>query len=160
MSTARIIKIVLVGTVGLFGLLTGIDNIIDYPTNLAIVQHILSMDMLPRSSPLLGRAITSAALQRAAYDLIISLELLFGTLCLLGAIRLASAGGTTVAKAKDLALAGLGLGLTLYVFGFLVIGGEWFQMWQAGEWNMQQPAFRFAGIIGIILLFVALSEEN
>ena len=157
MPTARIIKIVLVGTIGLLGLLTGIDNIVDYPTNLADVQHVLSMDMLPRSSPLLGRAITNAALQRAAYDVIIGAELLFGTLCLLGAIRLAR--GACTAAAKDLALIGLGLGLMLYVFGFLLIGGEWFQMWQDGPWNAQQSAFRFAGVIGIVLLFVALPDE-
>lgn len=152
------IKIILVGTIGVFGLLTGSDNIVDYPTNLTVVQHVLSMDMLPRSSPLLGRAITNAALQRAAYDLIIGVELLFGVLCLLGAVRLAWPSSKS-AKTKDIALAGLGLGLILYVFGFLVVGGEWFQMWQAGEWNMQQAAFRFAGVIGIILLFVALPDE-
>lgn len=158
MPVARMIKIALVSTVGVFGLLTGSDNIVDYPTNLTVVRHVLSMDMLPRSSPLHGRAITNAALQRAAYDLIIGVELLFGVLCLLGAVQLAWPGSKS-AKTKDIALAGLGLGLILYVFGFLVVGGEWFQMWQAGEWNMQQAAFRFAGVIGIILLFVALPDE-
>lgn len=156
---ARIVKIVLIGTIGLFGLLTGIDNILDYPTNLADVQHVLSMDMLPKSSPLLGRAITSASLQHELYDLIIGTELLYGTLCILGALSLAISGAVEFTKAKNLALAGLGLGFMLYVFGFLVIGGEWFQMWQDGPWNAQDSAFRFAAIIGIVLLFVTLPEE-
>jgi predicted small integral membrane protein len=158
MSAVRIIKIVLTGAVGLCGLLTGIDNIVDYPTNLADVQHVLSMDMLPHSSPLLGRAITSAALQRELYDLIIGTELVYGALCLLGAIGLAM--GRVADRAKDLAMLGLGLGFTLYIFGFLIVGGEWFQMWQDGPWNGQESAFRFAGMIGIVLLFVALPEET
>jgi predicted small integral membrane protein len=159
MSAARIIKIVLTGAVGICGLLTGIDNIVDYPTNLADVQHVLSMDMLPHSSPLLGRAITSAALQRELYDLIIGTELLYGALCLVGAIGLAT-GRTTDARAKDLALLGLCLGFALYIFGFLIVGGEWFQMWQDGPWNVQESAFRFAAMIGIVLVFVALPEER
>jgi len=47
MLTTRIIKIVLTGAIGICGLLTGLDNIIDYPNNLAVVQHVISMDMLP-----------------------------------------------------------------------------------------------------------------
>jgi predicted small integral membrane protein len=159
MLTTRIIKIVLIGAVGFCGLLTGFDNIIDYPTNLTVVQHVISMDMLPRSSPLLHRAITSAALQRAAYDIIIAAELLYGALCVLGAIQLLTSRAPS-ARTKELALAGLGLGFALYVFGFLIVGGEWFQMWQAGEWNMQEAAFRFAGMIGLVLIFVALPDET
>ena len=36
----------------------------------------------------------------------------------------------------------------------MAIGGEWFQMWRAGAYNMQEPAFRFIGSVGLVLLFI------
>lgn len=62
--------------------------------------------------------------------------------------------------AKEVAIGGLALGLALYFVGFLIVGGEWLQMWRSAEWNFQQAAFRFVGGIGIILIFVALPETD
>ncbi len=53
----------------------------------------------------------------------------------------------------------LAIGFTLYFFGFLIIGGEWFQMWQSPQWNMQQPAFRFLVSIGMMLIFICLPDR-
>jgi predicted small integral membrane protein len=44
--------------------------------------------------------------------------------------------------------------------GFTVIGGEWFQMWRSDGWNMQEPAFRFVGAVGIVLLFLTRGDED
>lgn len=163
MDVARGAKIAFVAFVGIFGLLTGIDNIIDYPTNFAVVQHILSMDAIPSGSPLVGRAVTNPTLHTAFYWIIIASELLFGSLCIFGALRLATAFRAPAPlfnAAKGPAVLGLALGFALYFFAFLVIGGEWFQMWQAGEWNMQQPAYRFIGSIGLILIFLCLPDAD
>lgn len=46
-------------------------------------------------------------------------------------------------RAKGLAAVAASLGFLVWFFGFMVIGGEWFQMWQSSQWNGQQPAFRF-----------------
>lgn len=40
-------------------------------------------------------------------------------------------------------MAGLTLGFTLWFAGFMIVGAEWFQMWQSTTWNGQQAAFRF-----------------
>ncbi len=85
------------------------------------------------------------------------------SLCLLGALRLIgarTAPGARFHSAKDVAIAGLAIAFALFFFCFLVIGGEWFQMWQAGPWNMQQPAFRFLGSIGLVLVFVTLPDGD
>ena len=37
--------------------------------------------------------------------------------------------------------------------GFLVVGGEWFQMWKSQTWNGQQAAFRFYVTILAALIF-------
>jgi Predicted small integral membrane protein (DUF2165) len=50
------------------------------------------------------------------------------------------------------------LGFLVWFFGFLLIGGEWFQMWQSSTWNGQQPAFRFVVIILAVLIFVMQPE--
>jgi hypothetical protein len=47
-----------------------------------------------------------------------------------------------------------GLGFLVWFFGFMVIGGEWFQMWQSPLWNGQQAAFRFyLTILAVLILW-------
>ncbi|HKH80542.1 MAG TPA: DUF2165 domain-containing protein [Methylovirgula sp.] len=162
-DAVRTAKIFFVGFVGLLGLLTAIDNIIDYPTNFEVVRHVMSMDATPPGNRLMGRAITSETLHSLVYWIIIATELLYGSLCIFGALRLFGAQRSLARSfnsAKGAAVLGLAIGFTLYFFGFLVIGGEWFQMWRAGQWNMQEPAFRFIGCIGLVLVFLCLPDTD
>jgi predicted small integral membrane protein len=159
-DAVRTAKIFFVGFVGIFGLLTGVDNIIDYSTNFEVVRHIMSMDATPAGNPLMGRAITSETLQQLVYWIIIVTELFYGSLCIFGALRLLSAKSSAFNSAKGPAVAGLAIGFALYFFGFLVIGGEWFQMWRAGQWNAQEAAFRFIGCIGLVLVFLCLPDAD
>jgi len=53
----------------------------------------------------------------------------------------------------------LGIALTLYLVGFMVIGAEWFAMWQSQRWDGRQPAFRILVCVGIIILIV-LQDDN
>jgi predicted small integral membrane protein len=159
----RYCKIVLVTLIGLFSLLVGADNIIDYGTNYAFVQHVMSMDTVFPNSTLTWRAITSPALHQVAYALIIAAELLTGALCLFGAWRVWEARAGTALEfnaAKGIAVAGLTAGFALWFFGFMTVGGEWFQMWQSATWNGQEAAFRFIGCIGLVLLFLAQKDEE
>ncbi|MGA8171465.1 MAG: DUF2165 domain-containing protein [Methylocystis sp.] len=159
----RYAKIFLTVAVGLLALLIGVDNILDYGTNFAAVRHILSMDTIPPGSPLTWRSIQSSAAHHLAYGFIIAVELCAGALCLAGAARLARArtgSGRAFNEAKDIAILGLIVALSLYFVGFTIVGGEWFQMWRSDGWNMQEPAFRFVGAVGIILLFVAQRDGD
>ena len=159
----RLAKILLVCLVGLFSLLVGADNIVDYGTNYAFVQHVMSMDTVFPNSSLTWRAITNPALLHTAYGAIIAAELLTGMLCLLGAWRLWNARAYFASEfnaAKDVAIAGLVLGFALWFFGFMVVGGEWFQMWQSQTWNGQEAAFRFIGCIGLVLIFLVQKDDE
>jgi len=49
---------------------------------------------------------------------------------------------------------GLGIALALYLVGFMVIGAEWFAMWQSQRWDGRQPAFRILACIGLVILIV------
>ena len=156
--TPRLAKIALTASVGLFALLVGLDNIFDYQTNFDAVNHVLSMDTLPPGSAFGWRAITLTALHNVAYWAIILTELGGGLFCVAGAgqmTRVVRFDSAIFNESKRLALTGLVALFLLYFFGFLVVGGEWFEMWRANGWNFQESAFRFAAIIGVILIFVA-----
>jgi predicted small integral membrane protein len=62
--------------------------------------------------------------------------------------------------AKDIAVAGLVCGLALWFFGFLTVGGEWFQMWQSKTWNGEEAAFRFVTCIGLVLIFLSQRDDE
>lgn len=159
----RSAKVLLVLQIGIFSLLVGIDNIIDYGTNYAFVQHVMAMDTVFPSSTLTWRAVTSTSLFHLCYALIIAAELLAGVLCVVGARRLwrvRSAPAKAFNGAKDIAAAGLVTGFALWFFGFMTVGGEWFQMWQSQTWNGQQPAFRFIACIGLVLIFLMLKDDE
>lgn len=154
---ARLSKALLVLQIGLFSLLVGVDNIVDYGTNYAFVEHVMEMDTVSPDSTLKWRAITDDTLNEATYALIIAVEIMTGLLCVAGAGRLWQARGESAAAfnaAKGIATAGLVLGLSLWFFGFMTVGGEWFQMWQSKTWNGQEAAFRFIACIGLVLLFL------
>jgi predicted small integral membrane protein len=163
MIAVRVLKIVLVLAVASFCLLVGYNNIVDYGSNFMFVQHVLSMDTtFPGNAVRAGRAIVDPELHRLAYAIIIGAELIVGVLCLAGAIRLAAAANASAAAfnaAKTLALVGLGCGMAFWFTAFLVVGGEWFQMWQSEIWNGQDAAFRFLASIGIMLIFVAMDDR-
>lgn len=152
----RLAKIALVASIGVLLLLVALDNVLDYGTNFDVVQHILAMDKMP-PSPLQWRAITSPTLHHLSYWVIIATEFLSALLSLYGAWLLWGQRAAEVRVfngAKQMAVAGLAIGLLLYLFGFMAIG-EWFQMWRAGDYNMEQPAFRFIGSIALVMLFLA-----
>jgi predicted small integral membrane protein len=159
----RISKTLLVSFVALFALLVGVDNLVDYQTNYEVVRHVLSMDSLVGDTSLSWRAITSDTLHRLAYGFIIVTELGSGIVCAVGAVSLFRAlrrDARSFNAQKDVAVAGLVALIALYFFGFMVIGGEWFQMWRSPQWNGQEAAFRFIGCVGLILLFVCQPEHD
>jgi predicted small integral membrane protein len=134
----------------------------DYNSNFALVQHVLSMDTTFPEGTLRWRALTSPAVHHTAYWLIIAVEGVAGALCLVGAYRMISARNASAEifhASKNLALWGLGIALALYLVGFMVIGAEWFAMWQSQRWDGRQPAFRILMCIGLVIL-ILLQLDN
>jgi predicted small integral membrane protein len=160
---ARIAKIVMVGSLALFAFVVAFDNLADYGTNFEFVRHVLSMDTIFPGNALLYRRVTSPALWNAAYGLIILGEgmtsLAFGiaAVALLRALR---SGADRFNRGKSFVFIGAALGFLVWFFGFMVIGGEWFQMWQSPTWNGQQAAFRFYLTILAVLIFVSRPDGD
>jgi predicted small integral membrane protein len=159
----RIVKIGMVACLALFALLVAVDNLIDYDTNYAFVRHVLSMDTTFPRNALLYRRITSPALWRAGYVLIIAGEALTGVALALATVALGRhlrASGACFNRGKRLAVVGAGLGFLVWFFGFMVVGGEWFQMWQSPTWNGQAAAFRFYMTLLGVLIFVNQTDGD
>jgi predicted small integral membrane protein len=158
MLTTRLVKTAMVGSCALFALLVAYDNLADYGSNYAFMRHTLSMDTtFPDNVLKQSRAITEPTAWAIAYWLIILAEAAVGIVLGFATLRLA----TTVASsarmfnvAKKFAVIGAGLGFLLWFTGFMVVGGEWFTMWQSRMWNGQEAAFRFYLTLLAVVIFV------
>lgn len=157
----RYSKVLLVAAIGLLALVITLNNLVDYDSNFLYIQHVMSMDTTFANNQLKPRAIESGTLQTAAYWGIIATEAVISGLCLWGAANLFRALGQPMAgfnQAKAVATYGLTLAFLFWFVGFMVIGGEWFAMWQSQDWNGQQPAFRFIGCVGLVLIYLNQPE--
>jgi predicted small integral membrane protein len=75
-------------------------------------------------------------------------------------VRHLRAEAATFNSAKTFAIFGLTLGFLLWQVGFMLIGGEWFGMWQSQEWNGVPSAFRFVVVILGVLILVAMPDAE
>ena len=157
MLSTRLVKAAMVASTAAFALLVTLNNLVDYGSNYEFVRHTLSMDTTFQGNALKGRAITSPAIWTAGYWAIIATEAVTGIILALAALRLFAARRASAAAfnaAKQLVVLGMGLGFLLWFAGFMVVGGEWFAMWQSREWNGQNAAFRFYMTLMVVLIFV------
>jgi predicted small integral membrane protein len=163
MLITRLAKIVMCAALAVFCLLVAFDNLTDYGTNYLFVQHVLSMDTTFPGNRLMYRSITDPVLWQMAYVLIIAAEAVTGLLFLAGAIRLwqtRNATGAAFDRAKAYAVGGAMAAFLLWFFGFMVIAGEWFAMWQSQTWNGQEPAFRFYLTVLAVLIFLVQPDPD
>ena len=162
MTEIRALKLLMVACLAVFAGVVTYDNLVDYGSNYAFVQHVLSMDTTFPGNALRDRAITSPAVWTLAYWGIIAGEgltaLAFATAAVQMMVHL-RADATRFRQAKRFVYLGAGLGFLIWFFGFMVVAGEWFAMWQSQTWNGQEAAFRFYMPILAVLIFVHQRDE-
>ncbi len=157
MFTTRLVKTAMVASVALFALLVTFNNLIDYNSNYQFVRHVLSMDATFPGNALMGRAITQPSVWTLAYWLIILTEAAIGTVLAVATVMLAINLRSSAVRfnvAKKYAIVGAGLGFLLWFTGFIVVGGEWFAMWQSKDWDGQEAAFRFYMTLLAVVIFL------
>ena len=163
MILMRLSKVALIAALAAYALIVAYDNILDYGSNYEFVRHVLIMDTTFPGNALMHRAITDKSVWTAAYALIIASEGLTALLLVIGALVLLvrlTAPAAIFNRAKVWAVAGMTVGFGLWFFGFLVVAGEYFAMWQSKEWNGQEAAFRIAMVILGVLIFVSLPDSD
>jgi len=70
------------------------------------------------------------------------------------------APGPVFNQAKGLVVVAALLAFLLWFFGFMVIAGEWYAMWQSQTWNGQDAAFRFYVTVLAVLIFINQADGD
>jgi predicted small integral membrane protein len=123
----------------------------------------MSMEDVGQDPDASWRAVTNPILQRTAFGLIIIFQLLTGLAFLGAAFAMGKCAAATRARfrrAKALVPVGISLGFLVWFFGFVVIGGEWFQMWRSDGWNGQPAAFFYYATMLLVGIYVLLENDG
>lgn len=147
----------LTGTAALYIALVAFGNITDFGTNQQFVQHVLAMDTTFKDEDLMWRAVTSKGLQDAAYVAIIVWETVAALVLIYGTWLWAR---RDQARARRFSTYGLLMLMLLFGAGFIAIGGEWFSMWQSGDWNGLDAATRVFLFSGVVLIVNHLPSDS
>jgi predicted small integral membrane protein len=156
-------KTLLVLAVAFYYTLVVLNNTTDYNSNFQFIRHVLMMDSTFPNNSGMWRAINSPTIHTLFYISIIAWESLTMILCWWGGIKLArnlKAPAAAFQQAKTIAIAALTLSLLMWFIAFLTIGAEWFLMWQSQTWNGQEAAFRMFTVVGIVLIFLSMKDEE
>jgi len=155
-------KVIVTALIGLMAALIAIDNLSDYGTNYLFVEHVMKMDTIFPESHIHYRSVTSPVLYSATYIVIIIMEILMAVFCLKGSwqmLRNIRGDAPAFHGSKNWAVAGILAGIVLWLFGFEVVGGEWFSMWQSTAWNGLAAAERVLGPLFLVLILLHLRDE-
>ncbi|HJP77296.1 MAG TPA: DUF2165 domain-containing protein [Pseudonocardiaceae bacterium] len=157
LGSIRAVVAVLSAVTGLQMAFIAFTNITDFATNQAFVIHVLAMDTTFKSPHTMWRAITSTGLADAAYIAIIVWEAISAVVLIaafVGWLRGRTPG------ARQLSIIGWLMWVLLFGCGFIVIGGEWFEMWESHTWNGLQPALQNLIIASAGLILTALVDRT
>ncbi|WP_323445490.1 DUF2165 domain-containing protein [Streptomyces yaizuensis] len=157
LGTLPVAATALTATIAAYMTLVAFGNLTDFDTNREFVRHVLAMDTTFKDEDVMWRAIESRAVADAAYIAVIAWETAAAAVLLI-AVRL-WAGGLRrgdLRRARRTTTLGLTMVLLLFGFGFVVIGGEWFQMWQSSDWNGLEPAGRNVMMAAFVLVVIHL----
>ena len=159
---SRHLKILFSLIVGLYLGMVVFNNLSDYDSNFRFVSMVASMGDVfsaPRNN---WRHVDSAIVHHAFYLSIILLELAIAVLLLRGARRMKNSlhgDAESFRQAKRDTSTGLALGVFLWFFIFITVGGEWYLMWQSQKWNAQGNAFFLTGCFLLFLIFHQQADE-
>jgi predicted small integral membrane protein len=142
--------------------LVAVGNITDFGTNQQFVQHVFEMDTTFNDPDVTWRAIGSSLVQNVAYILIIVWEVLIALVLIWAFIAWVAAlrAGRGFDRPRRLSTLGWTMVLLLFAGGFIVIGGEWFQMWQSQDWNGLDPALQNIIVVGLALILAHLPGRD
>jgi len=163
MNVARFSKIAMSLMVALLTLMITLDNVLDYGSNYVFVQHVMSMDSTFIHNALRYRAVTNETIWSLSYCLIIAAEGLTCVFFLMGSLALWRARnktGVLFNNAKKWIYVGATMAMLIWFFGFMVVGGGYFLMWQSSHWNGQEAAFRFyMTVLGVLIYINQLDTD-
>jgi predicted small integral membrane protein len=157
---ARIVAAVVVLMAAAYYLVVAFDNITN-PTNPTgsnwpFVEGVLSGEGTPPDNGFEWRFIDATWFHVLVYIGIIAGEALAGILLVIGGIAgiRRSATASSWESGQRWTLIGGAVGLLVFFFGFIVVGGNWFVMYENSTWNGLEPAFQNTVTTMLALLLV------
>lgn len=159
----RYSKVMLMAYISFFGILVIYGNFTDYPSNYEYVGHILSMDTTKINENIRYRAITSPMLHHRIYWLIITLEVIYTSCCLLGTYHLyqnLDESAEAFHDAKKFSVIGLMIAIFIYYVGLQTVGVEWFDMDTSQSWNAKDWARHIVDFILPVLIYIVMKVER
>jgi predicted small integral membrane protein len=157
LGTLRTAIVVLTAITALYYSLVAIGNITDWSSNFDFVDHVFAMDTTFQDKDLMKRRITNDTMVKAAYVGVIIWEVLIALTLITALIYWLRGRDHMGRRFSTLAWT---MGMVLFGGLFIVIGGEWFAMWQSQTWNGLDPAFRNFTIAGIGLILANMWSRD
>ena len=158
----RPVKIALVLAVGVWAGLSAFGNLIDWDGTRGAVASVSSMSSFEGGADD-WRATTNPFIINGAGIAIATFKALTCVLCAYGGWQMWSVRTGEEAefdRAKRYALAGCGVSVFGLFFGWITIGEQWFELWRSPQLELaSEAAFRYAGFIALIAIFVAQRER-
>ena len=105
-------------------------------------------------------AITDPTLQEIGYVVIIVWESLAAIVLVAAVVQWIRERGRGYVTARRLTTIGLLMIVILFFGGFIVVGGEWFQMWRSTTWNGLDSALRYTLLALFPLVLVHLPSPH
>ena len=159
---ARIAASILVLMTASYYLVVAFDNITNPSNpnagNWNFVKGVLSGDGVPADSGFEWRFIGATWFQVVSYVGVIVGEALTGLVLLFAGVQglRRSAQRAQWASVQRFTFLGSILGLLVFYFGFMVVGGNWFIMYLNSKWNGMTPAFQNSVMTAFTLVVVLI----
>lgn len=166
MTTEKLIrysKVILMAYISFFGLLVITHNVTDYNSNYEYVAHILSMDTTTANENILYRAIDSPYLHHRIYWFIITMEVTYTVLCLMGTYHLyrkVNDSADAFHEAKKFSIMGIMVAIFIYYVCLQTVGVEWFDMDTSQSWNAKDWARHIVDFIFPVMIYITLKVER
>ena len=160
----RIVKILMVLTVASWGFVGAFYNVLDWSGTTGSVAAATSMSTFEGGAES-WQATVNPAVVWAGAVFIAGSKLVAGLLCLMGALKMWGArkeAAATFMASKELALVGCAIAVIMLFGGFIVIAESWFELWRSDAMRgpVLDSAFRYAGMITLIAIFVGMKEDE
>lgn len=159
----RTLRLLLAAGTALHLSLIAFNNLTDYQSNLFFVQGVFAMEDTFSHPVNSWRAVQSPVLMQAGYWLIILTEIAAAVCLWIGLVKMFLSRILSDEQFRDgnsWVVRGLMIALLLWFFGFIIVGGEWFLMWQSEKFNGQPTAFQLAIFYLLLLMYFSRSVHT
>lgn len=161
----RTVKIMLMLTVGIWGIAGFMSNMLDFAAGHEQVRYVLSMEGAADTPGMLWRRVSLPIAADMGFAVIYMSKLLTALLCFYCAVQMfksRDADAATFETAKRWGILGCGIGVVMLFLGFIVTAETFFEYWRVPTLGVVTHDFAFSYIMFLIgfLLVLQCPEKH